>query len=170
MSRRWNEHFLRMAFEQCRMSKDPRTQVGAVIVGPAGEVRSTGFNGFPRRICDSPERLADRETTLKLIVHAEMNAVLAAARIGVQLEGCTLYLAATDETGLVWGGPPCTRCTVEILQAGISRIVSRPGKPAGTAWKWRQDTELARSLLAEAGVAFEEVPFEGAPESDTPTP
>lgn len=137
------------------MSKDPNTRVGAVIVGPQREVRSTGFNGFPRLICDSPERLADRETKLKLIVHAEMNAVLAAARIGVPLAGCTLYLAATDDTGAVWGGPPCTRCTVEMIQAGITQVVSRP--PKAVPSRWHADLALAGSLLAEAGVGYREV-------------
>lgn len=138
------------------MSKDPSTRVGAVIVGPQREVRSTGFNGFPRLICDSPERLNDRERKLKLIVHAEMNAVLAAARIGVPLEGCTLYLAATDDTGLVWGGPPCTRCTVELIQAGIKEVVSRPVKAVPS--RWHADLAVAHDLLAEARVAYREVP------------
>jgi dCMP deaminase len=149
-----------MAQEQCRMSKDPSTRVGAVIVGPQLEVRSTGFNGFPRRICDSPERLADRETKLRLVVHAEMNAVLAAARVGIPLEGCTLYLAATDDTGAIWGGPPCTRCTVEILQAGIRNVVSRP--PKAVPSRWHDDLRLSRALLDEAGVSYREVGEEGA--------
>jgi dCMP deaminase len=159
MTPRWDNHFLDMALLQASMSKDPNTRVGAVIVGPDREVRSTGFNGFPRLICDSPERLGDRDTKLRLIVHAEMNAVLAAARVGVPMQGCTLYLAATDDTGMVWGGPPCCRCTVELIQAGITEIVSRPAKPAGVSWKWREDTEMARGLLDEAGIPLREVGF-----------
>ena len=112
MSTRWDNHFLRLAQVHAEMSKDPNTRVGAVIVGPDREIRATGFNGFPRRICDDPVRLQDRETKLQLVVHAECNAICAAARVGVPLLGCTLYLAATDDTGAVWGGPPCTRCTV----------------------------------------------------------
>ena len=88
MSDKWHSHFLRMALLCAQMSKDPNTQVGAVIVGPDREVRSTGFNGLPRGVADTAERLHDRETKLKLIVHAEMNAVLNAARHGVALKGC----------------------------------------------------------------------------------
>lgn len=152
---RWDEHFLRLTLEHASMSKDPSTRVGAVIVGPDREIRSSGFNGFPRGIADTPERLSDRDTKLSLVVHAEMNAVLNAARTGTPLKGCTLYLSATDHSGLVWGGPPCTRCTVEIIQSGISEIVTRPFKSVPSRWK--ESIETARSLLTEAGLSYREV-------------
>lgn len=155
MSLRWDAHFLQLAADHARISKDPSTRVGAVIVGPDREIRSAGFNGFPRGISDSEARLNDRETKLRLMVHAEMNAVLAAARIGVPLKGCTMYLAATDDSGTVWGGPPCTRCTVEVIQAGIAEIVSRPFKAVPS--KWAADIEYARKLLHEAGINYREV-------------
>ena len=156
MSSRWHNHFLRLCVEHARMSKDPSTQVGSVIVGPKREIRAIGFNGFPRGIADTAERLNDRDTKLQLIVHAECNAIAAAARIGVPLEDSTLYLAATDATGMIWGGPPCTRCTVHVIQAGITRIVSRPIKAVPS--KWHADLERARALLDEARVEYLEVP------------
>jgi len=152
---RWDQRFLDMALLIARMSKDPSTQVGAVIVGPEGHgVRSTGFNGFPRRILDD-HRLEDRETKYKIIVHAETNAILNAAREGVALKGCTLYLVATDATGLIWGGPPCTRCTVEVIQAGITTVVSRPKKAVPS--RWHDDIMFAGDLLREADVAYREI-------------
>ena len=154
MSGRWDNHFLEVALINARMSKDPSTRVGAVIVGPDREIRSTGFNGFPRGISDTHERLHHRETKLKLVVHAEMNAILNAARIGTSVKGCTLYLAATDDSGLVWGGPPCTRCTVESIQAGISSVVSHPFKNVPS--RWAEDVALARDLLQEAGISYRE--------------
>ena len=156
MSEKWDKHFLGLALAHARMSKDPNTKVGSVIVGPDRELISAGFNGFPRGIDDTEERLNDRDTKLKLIVHAEMNAILAAARHGIRLKGCTLYLAATkEETGLVWGGPPCTRCTVEIIQAGITEIVSHPVKSIPS--KWHEDLKLAGSLIEEAGIKYREL-------------
>ncbi len=152
---KWDRHFLNLCIQIAQMSKDPSTIVGAVIVGPDREIRSTGFNGFPRGIEDTPERLNDRDTKLKLVVHAETNAILNAARIGVSVKGCTLYLAATDESGLLWGGPPCTRCSVEIIQTGISEIVSYPIKTVPS--RWHTDLLLANSLLAEAGMKYREV-------------
>lgn len=105
------------------LSKDPNTQVGAVIVAPDHLQIASGFNGFPRGIKDD-DRLYDRDTKLKLVVHAEMNAILSAARLGIKVDNCTLYLCAKNTQGEIWGGPPCTRCTVEILQSGITEIVS----------------------------------------------
>lgn len=153
--RRWDAHFIRLCLEHAKMSKDPSTQVGCVIVGPYNEILSAGFNGFPRGIKDSPERLNDRETKLALVVHAEMNAVLAAARTGIRLMGSTMYLSATDSSGLVWGGPPCTRCAVEIIQAGVRLIVSTPKKNVPS--KWHSDIERSGGLLREAQVLYREV-------------
>lgn len=155
MSNRWDQHFLALAVEHAKMSKDPSTRVGAVIVGSDREILSTGFNGFPRGIADTPDRLNDRELKLRLVVHAEMNAILNAARNGTRLRGHTLYLAATDETGMIWGGPPCSRCTVEVIQAGITQIVSRPEKAVPS--KWHEDLKLSRQLLSEVGINYREV-------------
>lgn len=154
MSGRWDSHFITLCIAHARMSKDPSTQVGAMIVGPDREIVSAGFNGFPRGIADTPARLHDRQTKLALVVHAEMNAALAAARIGVSLRECTLYLAATDSSGDVWGGPPCTRCTVELIQTGIREIVSLPFRD--TPSRWRDDTAFAGKLLEEAGIIYRE--------------
>jgi len=150
----WDSYFLNLALQASTRSKDPATRVGAVIVGPLGNVLSTGFNGFPHLICDSPERLNDRETKLRLTVHAEMNAVLAAAKVSIALDHSTIYIAATDDTGLVWGGAPCCRCSVELIQAGIKHVVSFAPKPTEIAWKWREDQEEAQLLLAEAEVSY----------------
>ncbi len=155
MSDRWDRHFLQLCLDHARMSKDPSTKVGAVIVGPDREIRSAGFNGLPRGIEDTVERLSNRELKLKLTVHGEMNAVLAAAMVGIPLKGCTMYLAATDESGSVWGGPPCTRCTVEVIQTGIDEVVSWPKKTAPS--RWHDDIAFAQGLLAEAGIKFREV-------------
>jgi dCMP deaminase len=155
MTDRWDRYFLQMALLSASMSKDPSTRVGAVIVGPDREVRSTGFNGFPRGIIDTPERLADRDMKLRIVVHAELNAVLNAARTGIPLLGCTMYLAATDDAGIVWGGAPCTRCTVELIQAGVVTIVSPPIKAAPS--RWHDDIAFARELLDEAGGSYREV-------------
>lgn len=154
---RWDWHFINLAVQNAKMSKDPSTKVGAVIVGPDREIRSMGFNGFPRGIVDTRERLNDREKKLSLVVHGEMNAVLNAARIGVSLNNCSMYLAATDKSGAIWGGAPCVRCTVEIIQAGISEIIAPPFKD--TPSRWKKSVEQSRKLLAEAGIKYREVEY-----------
>lgn len=156
MSKRWDDHFLHLCLVHAGMSKDTSTKVGAVIIGPDREIVSTGFNGLPRGIADTPERISNRELKLKLVVHAEMNAILNAARTGAcALRGLTLYLAATDSTGTVWGGAPCTRCTVELIQAGIAKIVTWPFKNVPS--RWLEDITFACELLREAGVSYREV-------------
>lgn len=155
MSERWDRYFLNLAIETARMSKDPSTRVGAVIVGPDREVRSMGFNGLPRGVKDTDERLNDREMKLSFIVHGELNAILNAARIGVSTKNCTLYLAAIDASGRIWGGAPCIRCTVEIIQAGITEIVAPPMKD--TPSRWAHSVELSKQILHEAGILLREI-------------
>lgn len=157
MTERWDRYFLGLALSASRMSKDPSTRVGSVIVRD-NVLLSTGFNGFPRGIADDA-RLLDRETKLKLVVHGEMNAVLNAARVGRAVDGATMYTACQG-SGIMWGGPPCTRCAVECIQAGIREIVSY--LPKLTPSRWHADLEFAESVLAEAGVAFRYLPLEAS--------
>ena len=83
MSEKWDGRFLSLATHISNWSKDPSTKVGCVVVGPDREIRSTGFNGFPRGIADTDERLSDRDLKYPLICHAEENAIMHAARIGL---------------------------------------------------------------------------------------
>lgn len=162
-SDRWHQHWLQDCLKHSEMSKDPNTRVGSVIVGPDRESRSTGFNGFPRGIVDDPARLSDREIKNRLMVHAEHNAILNAARIGTAVKGCTLYVACTDDSGLIWSGPPCVPCSLAIIQAGIVRVVGWPFKAES---KWKDDVEEGQLLLVEAGIEFHEIPIVGGTEPD----
>lgn len=156
VSERWHQHFLQMALHCASMSKDPSTQVGAVIVSPEYYVLGTGFNGFPRGVDDTAARYADRETKLKLVVHAELNAILACARHGIRLRGAAMYTACRDvATGRIWGGPPCMRCSVETIQAGITNLIGYPLATAPERWKPGQTEALA--ILNEGGVHYEEL-------------
>jgi dCMP deaminase len=154
---RRDRHFLELALKHSDLSRDPETRVGAIIVGPDGEVRSMGYNRFPAGIAETPERLNNREVKLSLMVHAELVAIVNAARVGIALQGCTLYFAQTDDSGLVWGGVPCTRCTDHILMSGVAEVISYPTKPAPS--KWHGDWKVARSLFREAGLAHRELEF-----------
>jgi len=157
MSAKWDQYWLEDALHVARKSKDPSTKVGAVIVRDNDKL-TEGWNGFPRGIADTVERLADRDMKLKLVVHGEMNAVLNAVRIGMSLRGSTVYVVALDAvSGEVWGGAPCTRCTVECIQAGIVEYVSYPVKRAPS--RWHGDCSFAAGLIHEAGLLYREVEY-----------
>ena len=78
----WDEYYLSICKIVATRSKDPNTQLGCIVVGPNHEIRSTGYNSFPRGIRDDvPERL-ERPTKYLWIEHAERNAICNAARAG----------------------------------------------------------------------------------------
>lgn len=141
---KWDGRFLGLASHISQWSKDPSTKVGCVVVGPDREIRSTGFNGFPRGIEDQIERLADRALKYPLICHAEENAIMHAARIGVALKGCIAYVT--------W--PPCTRCARSLIQAGIREVVYPDC--ASIPDRWREDFELSSAMFAEAKTTVRE--------------
>ena len=56
MTTKWDLRFIGLAQHISTWSKDPSTKVGCVVVGEDREIRSTGFNGFPRGIDDDEDR------------------------------------------------------------------------------------------------------------------
>ena len=150
---KWDKHFIDMCRLHASLSKDPSSKVGAVIVTPDRQIVSAGFNGFPRGVRDD-ERLFDRDTKLKLIVHAEMNAILAAANLGIRVQGCTMYFVAESE-GKLWGNSPCSRCLVSLIQAGISEIVTI--KNSCVPDRWKDDIEFSRSIIDEVKLGYREI-------------
>jgi dCMP deaminase len=140
MSAKWDHRFLDLAAHIAAWSKDPSTQVGCVVVGADREIRSTGFNGFPRGIDDDDERLGDRAKKYPLICHAEENAIMHAARIGMPLKGCVAYVT--------W--PPCCRCARSLIQAGVAEVVYPDG--CDIPQRWAEDFDTSVGMLGEAGV------------------
>jgi len=138
-SKKWDTRFLELAKLVGSWSKDPSTQVGAVIVDDNNRIVSTGYNGFPRGIQDSEEKLFDREQKYAIIVHAEMNALAFANK---SVKDCTLY---------TWPFEPCSRCAGMIIQSGIKRVVSviHPDK------RWEKSFQTARQLFQESGIILE---------------
>jgi dCMP deaminase len=122
--------------------------VGCVIVGPAHEIRSTGYNSFPRGIRDDlPERL-ERPAKYLWIEHAERNAILNAARAGTATEGCTLYVDLM----------PCMDCGRAIVQAGIVEVaVSAERMLQYSSDYYDQHFGLVEVLFREAGVRVKRV-------------
>jgi len=136
---KWDLRFLTLARNIATWSKDPSTQVGAIIVDPDRRIVSTGYNGFPQGVEDTPGRYMDRDLKYKLIVHGEINALAFAER---SVRGCTLY---------TWPFMPCSRCAGIVIQHGITRVVS-PQIPEDKRERWAEDMELSLLQFREAGV------------------
>lgn len=152
---RWDDFYLGLASYTSSQSKDPSTQVGAVLVGKDKEVLSLGYNGFPRGIKDSYDRLINKELKYELVVHAEINAVLNAARNGINTNGATLYTIAKDiTTGKSWSGV-CIRCAVELINAGIKKVVVV--KSSDMPESWKESCLKSAKILQEAGIEYQEL-------------
>jgi dCMP deaminase len=130
-----------MAKEISTWSKDPSAKIGAIAVGEKGQILSQGFNGFPRGVDDTEERLNDRETKYKYVVHGEMNCIYNACLNGVSLNGATLY---------VHGLPVCSECSKGIVQVGIKRVIME--YPDNIPDRWRDSLKITREILHEGGV------------------
>ena len=143
--KKWDVRYIELAYKVSEWSKDPSTKIGCVVVGDKGQVLAQGYNGFPRKIEDSKERLNDRETKLKYVVHGEMNAIYNACYNGISLEGSTMYV-----TGL----PTCSDCAKGVIQVGVKRVVW-PKELEEVDDRWKESVKLTMSMFDEAGVEYE---------------
>ena len=71
----WLEYFYDMANLVAKKSKDQSTKIGAVIVGADNEIRSTGYNSFPKGLNDDLQERQERPEKYYWIEHAERNAL-----------------------------------------------------------------------------------------------
>lgn len=138
----WDLRFLHLAKFIGSWSKDPSTKTGAVIKRPDRSIASVGYNGFPRGVQDTDERLNDRPTKYALVVHAEANAILAASE---PLRGFTCY---------VHPFPPCSSCAGMIVQTGIWRVVA-PEPTDEQLERWGDSFKLANTMFTESGVQLD---------------
>jgi dCMP deaminase len=133
---KWELRYLEMAKLVSTWSKDPSTKVGAVIVDSDNTVISVGFNGLPRRIQDTDQRLNNRDIKLKMIIHAEINAIITAKR---PLNGTTIY---------TYPFMSCSQCAGLIIQSGICRHISYKTDNE----RWKDSFDLALEMFDEARV------------------
>lgn len=118
----WDEYLMGIALAVRARANCLGNRVGAVLAVNE-RIISTGYNGTPAdtancdeggcdRCANRDRHGAGRDYDLCICVHAEQNALLAAARFGIAVEGATLYTTMR----------PCFGCTKELLQAGISAV------------------------------------------------
>lgn len=135
-----DEYYLGRAFITAAKSKDPRTQVGAMIVSANNKPLSSGYNGPPKNIPDTDIDW-DRPAKYPFIIHAEDNAIKFANKSGFAslLVGATLYVTAA----------PCRTCMLDIVDAEIARVVyfrpkTDPGSLLANSEEWEVTQEIAR--------------------------
>lgn len=131
-------------------SDDRNRKVGCVIVSQDGMIRSLASNQFPRGVNDNEPCRHKRPEKYKWIEHAERNAIYWAARRGVRLDGCKIYIP--------WY--PCMDCARAIIQSGIVELVCV--KPDYNDDTWGDDFKRVSILLKEAGVTERFVELEAA--------
>lgn len=134
----WETYFMGIAHLSALRSKDPNTQVGAVIVDQEHKVVSIGYNGFPKG-CSDDEYPWDNEgssleTKYVYVVHAELNAILNSPR---SVKGCSIYVSLF----------PCHECAKAIIQSGIQEIVYESDKYASS-----ESVLASKRMLESAGV------------------
>lgn len=137
----WDEYFMEMAQLTAKRSTCMRRSVGAIIVKDR-HIVATGYNGAPRGIKHCAERggcmreklgvPSGERHELCMALHAEQNAIIQAATLGVSIEDATIYVTHQ----------PCVICAKMIINAGIKRIVVKEGYP----------DKLAVDILDEAGL------------------
>jgi len=140
----WDEYFIEIMNTVSKRATCDRGRSGCVIVKD-NHMLVTGYVGAPRGLphCDSVGHLMktvrheDGSETNHCLrtAHAEMNAICQAAKLGVSLEGSTLYCRMT----------PCRTCAYSIINCGISRVVCE---------RKYQLAEESEEMLETAGIAI----------------
>ena len=141
----WDEYFMEMAELTAKRSTCMRRNVGAVIVKDKRAI-ATGYNGAPKGIRHCEDRggclrqklgvPSGQRHELCMALHAEQNAIIQAAKLGVSIDGATLY--CTHQ--------PCSVCAKMIINAGIQRVVYQEGYP----------DDFSLTIFKEAGVRLEQ--------------
>ena len=136
----WDDYFFQITALVATRSTCKRRKVGAILVREK-HILATGYNGAPQGLPHCLDIGCLREMRgipsgerheLCRAIHAEQNAIIQAARHGVNIVGATLY--CTHQ--------PCVICTKMLINAGVERICYQEGYP----------DELSLQMLAEAGI------------------
>src|SRR5574344_379908 len=139
----WDETFMTMAKVASMRSKDPSTQVGAVIVDKDNRILSVGYNGAPNGFddVDFPWSKEDDELLTKYpyVCHAELNAISNFNGNKMSLRGAKIYVTLF----------PCNECTKLLIQNGIKEVIYESDKH-----KDSNSVIASKIMLTKCGVSF----------------
>lgn len=140
-----DENFIKIATEIAKASKCVSKHVGAVIVKD-GRILSTGYNGTPAKYQNCSDywqgnyTSEHHEWSKKYEIHAEMNAIIWAAREGICIKDSTIYVTLE----------PCSECSKNIIATGITRIVYLK------SYEYN-NSEVTTKFLQDNGVQIEQI-------------
>lgn len=141
--KKWDKRFIKIAHEIAAWSKDDSSQVGAIILDDERSPRSFGYNGMPRGIDDDVPSRHVRPRKYLYMEHAESNTINHCAKVGIPVNGCTIYVTHF----------PCAGCSRKIINSGIKRVVV-DGESLTTEFKdrWEEEIEVAVEMFDEVGI------------------
>ncbi len=139
MNEKWDRRFIGLAKCVSEWSKDKSTKVGSVIFDDDNRIISLGYNGLPKGVVDSDERIQNRDVKLRIFNHSELNAILFSQR---SLKGTNIA---------VYPFQPCSNCASAIIQVGIKKCIA-PIMSEEIKSRWKDSCELAEQIFSEAGV------------------
>jgi dCMP deaminase len=127
-----------------KISPDPSTKNGAVLVGKHGQPIAYGVNRFPTGVAETESRLTDKDTKYRFVVHAENGAIFSAAKHGNKADGSTLYCPFYA----------CSECAKAIINGGVKRVVGHVQLMALASGHrtWVESIVFGWDRLHEAGV------------------
>lgn len=141
---KWQQRWLQKAHEIAAWSKDT-VKVGAMVVDDNNNIRGFGYNGIPRNLDDQDALRNIKPLKAWWWEHAERNVIYSAARTGISIENCTMFVTH-------W---PCCDCSRGIIQSGIKCVVVDEAclDPQGVFWpRWQPQIETSQVMFAEAGI------------------
>lgn len=139
------KHFIKTV-DVASDSKDDSTKCGAVIVRQDNSIASTGYNGFPRGVLETPERM-ERPAKYLFTEHAERNAIYNCA--DQSLEGYSIFVFTYPHELFT-----CADCARAIIQSGIKYVYypRHSGDQTDREMEWNDSTQAAHEMFLEAGV------------------
>jgi len=109
----FDDRIMSMGYIMAEGSKDKKTHIFAIVIGPDNEIRTTGYNSFPRKLNDNLPERQEKPEKKYWFEHGERNSMDNALRFGAVLKGCKMYT----------NGIPCTDCARGIVQSGILEVI-----------------------------------------------
>ena len=140
-----DKNFINIATELATASKCVSKQVGAVIV-KNGRILSTGYNGTPAGYTNCSDYWGGKYTSehhewsKTYEIHAEMNAIIWAAKEGISIDGATIYVTLE----------PCSECSKNLIASGIKRIVYK------TSYEHTHSAVISK-FIKDNGVSIEKL-------------